>query len=77
MGHLPNSGTYPLFSPFSFYQQKAISFLNNDCNLLHGNLSLSSVFVNKAGDWKLGGLDLVSSHKDTTSIIRVPCISLY
>jgi SCY1-like protein 1 len=51
--------------------KKALAFLNNDCNLLYGNLSLSSIFVNRAGDWKLGGLELVSSHKDSTGIIRV------
>ncbi|KAI9596682.1 armadillo-type protein [Syncephalis fuscata] len=43
---------------------KMVHFLNNDCNLVHGNIKISSVFVNGAGEWKLGGLELLSSLKD-------------
>eukprot|EP01125_Pyxidicula_operculata_P013606 TRINITY_DN4510_c0_g1_i1.p1 TRINITY_DN4510_c0_g1~~TRINITY_DN4510_c0_g1_i1.p1 ORF type:complete len:848 (-),score=229.52 TRINITY_DN4510_c0_g1_i1:70-2613(-) len=38
---------------------KAIQFLN-DQNFVHGNVGLSSVFVNKQGDWKLGGFEFMS-----------------
>lgn len=38
---------------------KAVSFLNNDCKLIHGNLCSSSVFVDKSGEWKLAGMDCV------------------
>ncbi len=69
MGHIPNCGNI-VIQIICKTSKKALSFLNNDCNLIHGNLSLSSVFVNKAGDWKLGGLELVSTHKDSASVIR-------
>ncbi|CAI9544514.1 unnamed protein product [Staurois parvus] len=36
---------------------KALSFLVNDGNLIHNNVYMSSVFVDRAGEWKLGGLD--------------------
>ncbi|KAJ8405170.1 hypothetical protein AAFF_G00321610 [Aldrovandia affinis] len=36
---------------------KALSFLVNDCHLLHNNLGVWAVFVDRAGEWKLGGLD--------------------
>ncbi|XP_078516995.1 N-terminal kinase-like protein isoform X2 [Lissotriton helveticus] len=36
---------------------KAISFLVNDCNLIHNNVCVGSVYVDRAGEWKLGGLD--------------------
>ncbi|XP_066439052.1 N-terminal kinase-like protein [Eleutherodactylus coqui] len=36
---------------------KALSFLTNDCNLIHNNVYMSAVFVDRAGEWKLGGLD--------------------
>ncbi|KAG8564022.1 hypothetical protein GDO81_016297 [Engystomops pustulosus] len=36
---------------------KALSFLTNDCNLVHNNVYMSAVFVDRAGEWKLGGLD--------------------
>ncbi|OQV13003.1 N-terminal [Hypsibius exemplaris] len=39
---------------------KALSFFNETANLAHHNVSVNSVFVNKAGEWKLGGLDYVT-----------------
>eukprot|EP01083_Nonionella_stella_P072077 194099_1 len=41
----------------------AISFMNNDCGLSHTNISTSSIFVTKSGDWKLGGVELVFDVK--------------
>lgn len=51
--------------------QKAVSFINNDCNLVHGNLCTTSVFLTKAGDWKLGGLDLLCDVRDNNCIYKV------
>ncbi|XP_053678408.1 N-terminal kinase-like protein isoform X2 [Anopheles nili] len=44
-----------------FQITRALSFLNNDGNLRHNNVSVWSVFVNTSGEWKLGGLEYVSS----------------
>ena len=33
--------------------------LNNDCGLVHRNLYQSSIFVDAAGEWKLGGMEFV------------------
>jgi len=38
-----------------------IHFLNNDCSLVHGCLHPGSIYVNKAGSWKLG--NFVLTHK--------------
>eukprot|EP00898_Chlorokybus_atmophyticus_P001409 jgi/Chlat1/2269/Chrsp17S02575 len=38
----------------------AVSFLNNDCKLVHGNVCLSAVVVTASLDWKLHGFDCVS-----------------
>lgn len=38
----------------------AIHFLNNQCNLIHGNISIESVFVTTSGDWKLSNFGLCS-----------------
>ncbi|RKP10625.1 armadillo-type protein [Thamnocephalis sphaerospora] len=46
-----------------------LNFLNQDCSLVHGNLRMSSVFVNDAGEWKLGGLELLSTLKDERPFI--------
>ncbi|XP_069327667.1 N-terminal kinase-like protein isoform X13 [Eulemur rufifrons] len=40
---------------------KALSFLVNDCSLIHNNVCMASVFVDRAGEWKLGGLDYMYS----------------
>ncbi|KAI3879287.1 hypothetical protein MKX03_024262 [Papaver bracteatum] len=39
---------------------KAVSFLNNDCRLVHGNVCLASVVVTPTLDWKLHAFDALS-----------------
>ena len=45
---------------------RAVHFLNSDCSLVHGFLTVDTVLVNRAMDWKVAGLELVSdtSKKD-------------
>ncbi|XP_005988943.1 N-terminal kinase-like protein [Latimeria chalumnae] len=49
---------------------KALSFLVNDCNLIHNNLCVPAVFVDRAGEWKLGGLDYMYSVQGDASAPR-------
>uniref|UniRef100_H2UHD3 N-terminal kinase-like protein n=1 Tax=Takifugu rubripes TaxID=31033 RepID=H2UHD3_TAKRU len=51
---------------------KALSFLVNDCHLLHNNLGIWAVFVDRAGEWKLGGLDHVVPEQGDPSGISLP-----
>ncbi|XP_072293771.1 N-terminal kinase-like protein [Eucyclogobius newberryi] len=51
---------------------KAVSFLINDCHLLHNNLGVWAVFVDKAGEWKLGALDHVASEQGDPSGTVLP-----
>lgn len=39
--------------------------------MVHGNVRISSVFVNRAGEWKLGGFELLSSMKEESPVILV------
>lgn len=39
---------------------KAVSFLNNDCKLVHGNVCLASVVATQTLDWKLHAFDVLS-----------------
>ncbi|XP_009798481.1 uncharacterized protein [Nicotiana sylvestris] len=39
---------------------KAVSFLNNDCKLVHGNVCVASVVVTQTLDWKLHAFDVLS-----------------
>ncbi|CEP15877.1 hypothetical protein [Parasitella parasitica] len=47
----------------------AVKFLNNDCGLVHGSVKIASIFTNKAGEWKLGGFELLCSMKEESPII--------
>eukprot|EP01114_Cavostelium_apophysatum_P021254 TRINITY_DN7366_c0_g1_i1.p1 TRINITY_DN7366_c0_g1~~TRINITY_DN7366_c0_g1_i1.p1 ORF type:complete len:732 (-),score=205.55 TRINITY_DN7366_c0_g1_i1:36-2231(-) len=68
---LKEQEAYPGSLSWGLYQiTKALAFLNNDCNLVHGNVTTSSIFVTKSGDWKLGHMDLVSAANDASSTLR-------
>lgn len=56
---------------------KALSFLNNNCNLVHGNVGQHSVFVDRSGDWKLGGFELACDVSSVQSAPRsaVPAVA--
>ncbi|PRW61211.1 putative inactive serine threonine- kinase scy1 isoform X1 [Chlorella sorokiniana] len=41
----------------------ALSFLANDCALIHGAVSMAAVVVTQTLDWKLAHFDLVSEHQ--------------
>lgn len=41
----------------------ALSFLANDCGLVHGAVCLAAVAVTQTLDWKLHAFDLVSEHQ--------------
>lgn len=64
------------FSFFLFACQKGLSFLINDCNLIHNNVCLSSVFVNQAGEWKLGGVDYMYPAQGQDSVPPVKILPL-
>ncbi|KAJ6657013.1 hypothetical protein lerEdw1_003014 [Lerista edwardsae] len=58
---------------------KALSFLVNDCHLVHNNVCTSAVFVDRAGEWKLGGLDYMFSAQGDCAVPRkgVPELEKY
>ncbi|MCJ1234730.1 hypothetical protein MMC14_002693 [Varicellaria rhodocarpa] len=46
-----------------------IRFLNDEAHSVHGNVRVSSVFTSESGEWKLGGLELLSSMKEDDAVI--------
>ncbi|KAJ2682015.1 Nuclear aminoacylation-dependent tRNA export pathway component, partial [Coemansia spiralis] len=44
-----------------FKTAEALSFVNGDCKLVHANVSAASVFVTKAGEWRLAGFELTDT----------------
>lgn len=43
---------------------RSLDFLHSECNIVHGNLSLESIYVNKGYVWKLGGFDLAFAKEN-------------
>ena len=49
----------------------AIKFLNMDCNIVHGQVCLASLFVDKGMDWKLGGFELLVEAANADEALRM------
>lgn len=68
-----NGGSSELEVSWGLHQiVKALSFLVNDCHLLHNNLGVWAVFVDRAGEWKLGALDHVAPEQGDPSGVSLP-----
>ncbi|KAK3022390.1 hypothetical protein RJ639_047364 [Escallonia herrerae] len=53
---------------------KAVSFLNNDCKLVHGNVCLESVVVTQTLDWKLHAFDVLSEYDGNNEAVTGPML---
>ena len=51
--------------------QSTLKFVNEDAASVHGSVRASSIFTSESGEWKLGGLDILSSMKEDDAIIYV------
>lgn len=51
--------------------QKTLSFINTEASSVHGNVRLSSIFITESGEWKLAGVELLSSMQEDDAIIYV------
>lgn len=50
---------------------KTLAFINSEASSVHGNVRLDSVFTSESGEWKLAGLEILSSMKEDDAIIYV------
>ena len=51
--------------------QRTIKFINDEGTSIHGNIKVGSVYTSEAGEWKLGGFEVLSSVKDDEAVIYV------
>ncbi|XP_074648786.1 N-terminal kinase-like protein [Tubulanus polymorphus] len=51
---------------------KGLSFLINDCKFIHNNVCISSVMVDRAGEWKLAGVDYIQTAQSNEPIPPKP-----
>ncbi|KAF9017526.1 ARM repeat-containing protein [Hymenopellis radicata] len=47
----------------------ALAFLNDPCASTHGNVRTTSVFISPSGEWKLGGLEVLSNPNDDAAVL--------
>ncbi|KAI5056276.1 hypothetical protein GOP47_0028094 [Adiantum capillus-veneris] len=53
---------------------KAVSFLNNDCKLVHGNICVGSVVVTPNLDWKIHAFDVLSEYDSSNPEANSPML---
>ncbi|KJA27713.1 hypothetical protein HYPSUDRAFT_130539 [Hypholoma sublateritium FD-334 SS-4] len=46
-----------------------LTFLNDQASSTHGKIIPQSIFLSPSGEWKLGGLELLSSPKDDAAVL--------
>ena len=45
--------------------------MNEEAISVHGSVRTSSIFISQSGEWRLGGLELLSSMKEDDAVIYV------
>lgn len=51
-----------------FLFQQGLKFLNLEAKLCHNKICIWSVFVNKAGQWKIGELEYMNSVDNSSQL---------
>jgi SCY1-like protein 1 len=46
-----------------------LKFINGDASSVHGAVRVASIFANEAGEWKLGGFEVLSSLNEDDAVI--------
>lgn len=46
-----------------------LKFINSDASSVHGSVRVGSVYTNEAGEWKLGGFEVLSSMNEDDAVI--------
>lgn len=57
--------------------QKTVKFINDEASSVHGSLKVGTIYTSESGEWKLGGLEVLSSIKDDEAIIYVCRFTIY
>ena len=48
---------------------KTLKFINDEASSVHGNLRASSIYTSDSGEWKIAGLEILSSMKEDDAVI--------
>ncbi|CAF0712601.1 unnamed protein product [Brachionus calyciflorus] len=55
----------------------ALNFINSDCKLVHNNVNISSIFVNRAGEWKLFSFEYTHGIQDQSPYKYLTSLDCY
>lgn len=67
-----------LGASWGLYQvTKGLGFLTGDCGLSHNNICMSAVFVNRAGEWKIGGVEYMCPVTESPPRKSLPALNVY
>ena len=58
-------------------RQNTLGFVNEEALSVHGNVRTSSIFISQSGEWRLGGLEVLSSMKEDDAVIYVRFLLQY
>ncbi|KAJ1304280.1 hypothetical protein OPQ81_005440 [Rhizoctonia solani] len=47
----------------------ALAFINDACHSSHGMIRVESIFISPSGEWRLGGLDVMSNPTDSAVVL--------
>ncbi|KDN38591.1 hypothetical protein RSAG8_09378, partial [Rhizoctonia solani AG-8 WAC10335] len=47
----------------------ALAFINDACQSSHGMVRVESIFISPSGEWRLGGLDVMSNPTDSAAVL--------
>lgn len=48
---------------------KTLKFINDEAASVHGNIRASSIYTSESGEWKIAGLEILSSMKEDDAVI--------
>ncbi|KAF2721453.1 ARM repeat-containing protein [Polychaeton citri CBS 116435] len=48
---------------------RTVKFINDEASSIHGSIRVASIFTTEAGEWKVGGLEILSSVKEDDAVI--------
>jgi SCY1-like protein 1 len=48
---------------------KTLKFINGEASSVHGCIRAASIYTNESGEWKIGGLEILSSMKEDDAVI--------
>ena len=48
---------------------KTLKFINDEASSVHGSIRASAIFTSESGEWKVGGLEILSSMKEDDAVI--------